>query len=195
MWSSRPPAASGRSTSIPAAEGADHFSDRSDLHQVSSLICAQLLFLESENRRRTSRSISTASAVVTAGLAVYDTMQYIRSRFHGVAWAWRLGRIAVADRRREGQALRVAEQPGDDPPAVGGAQGQATDIRDSGPRNSQDAGAAESDYVHHTGRNCRRSRPRWSATPYLSAEEARDFGLVDEVVASRPTSASDSPAP
>ena len=98
--------------------------------QVAALICAQLLFLESENPKKDiSFYINSPGGVVTSGLAIYDTMQYIRPRRgDGLHRPGRLDGLAAAGGRRQGQALRAAERRIMVHQPSGGAQGQATDI-------------------------------------------------------------------
>lgn len=162
--------------------------------QVSSLICAQLLFLESENPSKDiSFYINSPGGVVTAGLAVYDTMQYIRSPVSTVcvgmaASAGSLLLTAGAKGKRYAlpNSQVMIHQPS------GGAQGQATDIEIQAREILKTRARLNLLYVHHTGQELAAIEAKMERDTYLSASEARDFGLVDEVVESRPPSASDS---
>ncbi len=162
--------------------------------QVSALICAQLLFLESENPSKDiSFYINSPGGVVTAGLAVYDTMQYIRSPVSTVcvgmaASAGSLLLTAGAKGKRYAlpNSQVMIHQPS------GGAQGQATDIEIQAREILKTRARLNLIYVHHTGQDLAAIEAKMERDTYLSAEEARDFGLVDEVVESRPGSASDS---
>jgi ATP-dependent Clp protease, protease subunit len=164
--------------------------------QVSALICAQLLFLESENPSKDiSFYINSPGGVVTAGLAVYDTMQYIRSPVSTVcigmaASAGSLLLTAGAKGKRFAlpNSQVMIHQPS------GGAQGQATDIEIQAREILKTRARLNLIYVHHTGQDLAAIEAKMERDTYLSAEEARDFGLVDEVVDRRPGTASDASA-
>ena len=162
--------------------------------QVSALICAQLLFLESENPSKDiSFYINSPGGVVTAGLAVYDTMQYIRSPVSTVcvgmaASAGSLLLTAGAKGKRYAlpNSQVMIHQPS------GGAQGQATDIEIQAREILKTRARLNLIYVHHTGQALEAIEAKMERDTYLSAEEAREFGLVDEVVDRRPGSSFDS---
>ena len=164
--------------------------------QVSALICAQLLFQESENPSKDiSFYINIPGGVVTAGLAVYDTMQYIRSPVSTVcvgmaASAGSLLLTAGAKGKRYAlpNSQVMIHQPS------GGAQGQATDIEIQAREILKTRARLNLIYVHHTGQELAAIEAKMERDTYLSATEARDFGLVDEVVNSRPGTASDTSA-
>ena len=161
--------------------------------QVSALICAQLLFLESENPSKDiSFYINSPGGVVTAGLAVYDTMQYIRSPVSTVcvgmaASAGSLLLTAGAKGKRYAlpNSQVMIHQPS------GGAQGQATDIEIQAREILKTRARLNLIYVHHTGQELAAIEAKMERDTYLSASEARDFGLVDEVVDRRPGSAAE----
>src|SRR5580700_2249202 len=158
--------------------------------QVSALICAQLLFLESENPSKDiSFYINSPGGVVSAGLAIYDTMQYIRSPVSTVCigMAASMGSLLLsAGAKGKRYALPnsriMVHQPS------GGAQGQATDIEIQAKEILSLRRRLNEIYVRHTAQAIERKLERDS---YLSAEEARDFGLVDEVVENRPQTGDD----
>ena len=162
--------------------------------QVSALICAQLLYLESENPSKDiSFYINSPGGVVTAGLAVYDTMQYVRSPVSTVcvgmaASAGSLLLTAGAKGKRYclPNSQVMIHQPS------GGTQGQATDIEIQAREILKTRARLNLIYVHHTGQPLEAIEGKMERDTYLSAEEARDFGLVDEVVERRPGPASDS---
>ncbi len=162
--------------------------------QVASLICAQLLFLESENPSKDiSFYINSPGGVVTAGLAMYDTMQYIRSPVSTVcvgmaASAGSLLLTAGAKGKRYAlpNSQVMIHQPS------GGAQGQATDIEIQAREILKTRARLNLIYVHHTGQTLAEIESKMERDTYLSATEARDFGLVDEVVSSRPPSGAES---
>lgn len=158
--------------------------------QVAALVSAQLLFLESENPNKDiAFYINSPGGVVTAGLAMYDTMQYIRSPVSTVC----IGMAASA-----GSLLLTAGEKGKrfalpnsqvmiHQPS-GGAQGQATDIEIQAREILKTRARLNQIYVHHTGQTIEEIERKMERDTYLSAEEARDFGLIDEVVAKRPAS-------
>jgi ATP-dependent Clp protease protease subunit len=159
--------------------------------QAASLICAQLLFLESENPSKDiSFYINSPGGVVSAGLAIYDTMQYIRSPVSTVCvgMAASMGSLllcagAKGKRYALPNARIMVHQPS------GGAQGQATDIEIQAKEILSLRHRLNGIYVHHTGQSLEAIENRLERDSYMSAEEARDFGLVDEVVESRPVPA------
>ncbi|MSP04152.1 MAG: ATP-dependent Clp endopeptidase proteolytic subunit ClpP [Acetobacteraceae bacterium] len=158
--------------------------------QVSSLLCAQLLFLESENSTKDiSFYINSPGGVVSAGLAIYDTMQYIRCPVSTVCigQAASMGSLLLAagakgKRYALPNARVMVHQPS------GGAQGQATDIEIQAREILALRKRLNEIYVMHTGQPLDAIERKLERDSYMSAEEARDFGLVDEVVLSRPPS-------
>ena len=161
--------------------------------QVSSLICAQLLFLESENPAKDiAFYINSPGGVVSAGLAMYDTMQYIRSPVSTVCigQAASMGSLLLcAGAKGKRYALPnsriMVHQPS------GGAQGQATDIEIQAREILKLRQRLNEIYVKHTGQPIEAIEKKLDRDSYMSAEEARDFGLVDQVVEERPVPASE----
>jgi ATP-dependent Clp protease protease subunit len=159
--------------------------------QVSSLICAQLLFLESENPNKDiSFYINSPGGVVSAGLAIYDTMQYIRSPVSTVCigMAASMGSLlltagAKGKRYALPNARVMVHQPS------GGAQGQATDIEIQAREILELRKRLNQIYVRHTGQPVEAIEAKLERDSYMSAEEARDWGLIDQVVLERPTPA------
>ena len=159
--------------------------------QVSALMCAQLLFLESENPNKDiAFYINSPGGVVSAGLAIYDTMQYIRSPVSTVCigQAASMGSLLLAagakgKRFALPNARVMVHQPS------GGAQGQAADIEIQAREILLLRKRLNEIYHRHTGQPIAEIERRLERDTYMSAEEARDFGLVDEVVESRPTPA------
>jgi len=156
--------------------------------QVSSLICAQFLYLESDNpSKEISFYINSPGGVVSSGLAIYDTMQYIRSPVSTlcIGQAASMGSLLLAagakNRRFALPNSRImVHQPS------GGAQGQATDIEIQAREILALRKRLNEIYVRHTGQPIEAIERKLERDSYLSAEEARDFGLVDEVVEYRP---------
>ncbi len=156
--------------------------------EVSSLICAQLLFLESENPNKDiAFYINSPGGVVSSGLAIYDTMQYIRSPVSTVCigQAASMGSLLLAagapgKRFALPNARVMVHQPS------GGAQGQATDIEIQAREILKLRERLNLIYHKHTAQPVEAIERKLERDSYMSAEEARDFGLIDEVVASRP---------
>jgi ATP-dependent Clp protease protease subunit len=159
--------------------------------QVGSLICAQLLYLESDNPSKDiSFYINSPGGVVSSGLAIYDTMQYIRSPVSTVCigMAASMGSLlltagAKGKRYALPNARIMVHQPS------GGAQGQATDIEIQAREILTLRKRLNEIYVHHTGQSIDAIERKLERDSYMSAEEAMEFGLVDEVVTNRPVPA------
>lgn len=155
---------------------------------VASLICAQLLFLESENPNKDiAFYINSPGGLVTAGLAIYDTMQYIRPDVSTVSigQAASMGSLllaAGADGKRFAlpNARIMVHQPS------GGAQGQATDIEIQAREILSLRARLNSIYVKHTKQPLDVIESAVERDRFMSPEEAKEFGIVDEVVTSRP---------
>ena len=156
--------------------------------QVAASICAQLLFLESDNPSKDiSFYINSPGGVVSAGLAIYDTMQYIRSPVSTlcIGQAASMGSLllcagAAGKRYATPNARVMVHQPS------GGAQGQATDIEIQAKEILTLRKRLNEIYVRHTGQELSAIEAKLERDSYMSAEEARDFGLVDIVVENRP---------
>jgi ATP-dependent Clp protease protease subunit len=155
---------------------------------VSSLICAQLLFLESENPTKDiSFYINSPGGVVTAGLAIYDTMRYIRPNVSTVCigQAASMGSLLLcageAGKRYALPNSRImVHQPS------GGAQGQASDIEIQAREILKIRERLNLIYVEHTGKSLDEIEKALDRDSYLSSIEAKKFGLIDEVVDNRP---------
>lgn len=155
---------------------------------VSSLVCAQLLFLESENPTKDiSFYINSPGGVVSSGLAIYDTMQYIRSPVSTVCvgQAASMGSLLLAagakDKRYSLPHSRVmVHQPS------GGFQGQATDIEIHAREILALRARLNEIYVGHTGQSIEAIEEAMERDRFMSPEEAKEFGLIDEVVSTRP---------
>ena len=156
--------------------------------QVASLLCAQLLFLESENPNKDiAFYINSPGGVVTAGLAIYDTMQYIRAPVSTVCMgmAASMGSLLLtAGEKGKRFSLPtgriMVHQPS------GGAQGQATDIEIQAREILKTRQRLNEIYVKHTGQPIEEIEKKLERDTYMSAEEAQAFGLVDQVVEQRP---------
>ncbi len=156
--------------------------------QVSALICAQLLHLESVNpSKEISFYINSPGGVVSAGLAIYDTMQYIRSPVNTVCigQAASMGSLLLAagtkgKRVALPNARIMVHQPS------GGAQGQASDIEIQAKEILYLRTRLNGIYERHTGQTLEDIERKLERDSYMSAEEAREFGILDEVLQNRP---------
>jgi ATP-dependent Clp protease, protease subunit len=155
---------------------------------VASLICAQLLFLESENPNKDiAFYINSPGGIVTSGLAIYDTMQYIRSAVATVCigQAASMGSLllcagAKGKRISLPNARIMIHQPS------GGAQGQATDIEIQAREILQLRARLNEMYVKHTGQPLEVIAQAVERDKFMSPIEAKEFGLIDEVMTGRP---------
>src|ERR1700719_3718537 len=156
--------------------------------QVASLVCAQLLFLESENPNKDiAFYINSPGGVVSSGLAIYDTMQYIRSDVATVCvgLAASMGSLlltagAKGKRVALPNARVMVHQPS------GGAQGQATDIEIQAREILRMRAQLNEIYVKHTGQTIEVISAAVERDKFMSPIEAKEFGLIDEVMLSRP---------
>jgi ATP-dependent Clp protease protease subunit len=155
---------------------------------VSSLLVAQLLFLESENPNKDiAFYINSPGGVVTSGMAIYDCMQYIRSPVSTVCigQAASMGSLLLCagtkDKRFSLPNSRIMiHQPS------GGAQGQATDIEIQAREILALRARLNEIYVKHTGQPLEVISAAVERDKFLSPTEAKEFGLIDEVVVARP---------
>lgn len=155
---------------------------------VSTLVCAQLLFLESENPNKDiSFYINSPGGVVSSGLAMYDTMQYIKSPVSTVCigQACSMGSFLLmagdAGKRYALPNARIMiHQPS------GGAQGMASDIEIQAKEILRLKKHLTETYVKHTGQKFEVLEELMDRDSWLSAEESKKLGLVDHVVAERP---------
>jgi ATP-dependent Clp protease protease subunit len=155
---------------------------------MASLVCAQLLFLESENpSKEISLYINSPGGVVTSGLAMYDTMQYVRPDISTIcvglaASAGSLLLTAGAKGKRFSlpHSNIMIHQPS------GGFQGQATDIEIHAKEIIKTRDRLNRIYVKHTGQELKTIEDAMERDRFMTPIEAKEFGLVDEVIAERP---------
>jgi len=155
---------------------------------VASLVSAQLLFLESENPNKDiAMYINSPGGIVTSGLAIYDTMQYIRPAVSTVCigQAASMGSLllcagAKGKRYCLPNARVMIHQPS------GGFQGQASDIEIHAKEILAIRHRLNEIYVHHTGQDLKIIEDAMERDRFLSPTEAKEFGLIDEVAAKRP---------
>jgi ATP-dependent Clp protease protease subunit len=163
---------------------------------VSTLVCAQLLFLESENPKRDIYLyINSPGGVVTSGLAMYDTMQYIKPDVATVCigQACSMGSLLLAagaagKRYSLPNARIMVHQPS------GGAQGQATDIEIQAKEILSLRQRLNGIYVKHTGQKLKAIEEALERDNFMSAEDAKTFGIVDQIVDRQPFDTSDKKA-
>ncbi|MDQ7263359.1 ATP-dependent Clp protease proteolytic subunit [Paracoccus sp. PS-1] len=154
---------------------------------MATLISAQLLFLEAENPTKDiSMYINSPGGVVTAGLSIYDTMQYIKPR---------VSTLVVGQAASMGSLLLCAGQPGHrfslpnsrimvHQPS-GGFQGQATDILIHARETEKLKRRLNEIYVAHTGRTLEEVEEALERDRFMSPQEAKDWGLIDEILTAR----------
>jgi ATP-dependent Clp protease protease subunit len=155
---------------------------------LSSLVTAQLLFLEAENpTKEISIYINSPGGIVTSGLAMYDTMQYIRPK---------VATLCIGQAASMGSLLLTAGEKGmrfslpnsrimiHQP--SGGFQGQATDIEIHAKEILALRQRLNEIYVHHTGQDMETIENSMDRDNFMVPEQAKEFGLIDEVVETRP---------
>jgi len=155
---------------------------------MASLIVAQLLFLESENPKKDIwMYINSPGGVVTAGMAIHDTMKYIRPK---------VGTVCIGQAASMGSFLLAAGEPGmrialsnarimvHQP--SGGAQGMASDIEIQAKEILRIKRRLNDLYVKYTGKTLPEVEAAMDRDTFLEAEEAKEFGLVDQVFDRRP---------
>jgi ATP-dependent Clp protease, protease subunit len=163
---------------------------------ISSVVCAQLLYLEAENPKKDiSMYINSPGGVVTSGLAMYDTMEYIRPDVSTVCigQAASMGSLlltagAAGKRYCLPNAKIMIHQPS------GGFQGQASDIEIHAREILKTRARLNEIYVKHTGRKVEDIESGMERDNFMVPEEAKKFGLIDEVVDKRPLDAKEDDA-
>ncbi|WP_141454087.1 ATP-dependent Clp protease proteolytic subunit [Pseudoxanthomonas sp. z9] len=154
---------------------------------VSALVCAQLLFLEAENPDKPIHLyINSPGGLITAGLAMYDTMQYIKAPVHT---------LCMGTARSMGSFLLMAGEPGERKALanaslhvhqpLGGFQGQASDIFIHAEEMRKTKERIIRLYAEHCGRSYAEVERTLDRDHYMSAEEAREWGLIDRVLKHR----------
>ncbi len=160
---------------------------------VASLVTAQLLFLEAENPEKdVALYINSPGGIVTSGLAIYDTMQYVRPDVSTlcIGQAASMGSLLMAagtagKRYCLPNARIMVHQPS------GGFQGQATDIEIHAREILELRERLNQIYVRHTGQELEKIERSMERDTFMTADAAKDYGLVDAVVESRPAEAGD----
>ncbi len=157
---------------------------------MSALICAQLLYLEAENpAKEISMYINSPGGVVTAGLSIYDTMQYIRPKVSTlvIGQAASMGSLLLTAGEKGMRfslpnSRVMVHQPS------GGYQGQATDILIHARETEKLKRRLNEIYERHTGQTLAAVEAALERDNFMSAEDAKAWGLIDEILVSRSTS-------
>ena len=155
---------------------------------VSSVICAQFLFLESEDPKKDIfLYINSPGGVVSSGLAIYDTMQYIKPD---------VSTVCIGQAASMGSLLLAAGQKGKryclphsrvmTPQPSGGVQGQASDIEIHAKEILNLKKSLNKIYEKHTNQSLNTIEKMMDRDYFMNAEEAKKFGIVDKVVSERP---------
>jgi len=155
--------------------------------QMASLVCAQLLYLEADNpKKEIALYINSPGGVVTSGMAIYDTMQFIKPAVSTlcIGQAASMGSLLLCAGHKDMRfatpnARIMVHQPS------GGFQGQASDIE----RHAQDIiklkRRLNEIYVSHTGRDYDTVERTLDRDHFMTASEAKEFGIVDDVISTR----------
>ncbi|KAF1081967.1 MAG: ATP-dependent Clp protease proteolytic subunit ClpP [Candidatus Rifleibacterium amylolyticum] len=151
---------------------------------IADLVVAQLLFLESEDPEKDiSIYINSPGGVVTAGMAIYDTMQYIKPDVSTICMgqAASMGALLLAagakgKRYALPNSRIMIHQP------LGGAQGQASDIEIQAQEILRMKDMLNDILAHHTGQPLKRVKRDTDRDFFMSSKEAKEYGLIDEVV-------------
>ncbi|THB71844.1 MAG: ATP-dependent Clp endopeptidase proteolytic subunit ClpP [Desulfovibrio sp.] len=154
---------------------------------IATLVCAQLLFLESENPdKEINMYISSPGGVVTAGMAIYDTMQYISAP---------VATLCLGQAASMGALLLAAGAPGmryslpnsrimiHQP--SGGFQGQVTDIDIHAKENLRTKSRLNEILAQHTGKDLKKVTKDTERDFFMSAEDAKKYGIIDEILVTR----------
>ena len=155
---------------------------------MATLMCAQLLFLEAENpSKEISMYINSPGGVVTSGLAIYDTMQYIRPKVSTlvIGQAASMGSLLLCAgekgmRYSLPNSRIMVHQPS------GGYQGQATDIMIHARETEKLKRRLNEIYVKHTGQSLEAVEAALERDNFMDAEQAKAWGLIDEILEARP---------
>ncbi|MBP1685388.1 MAG: clpP [Deltaproteobacteria bacterium] len=159
--------------------------------EIANLVTAQLLFLESEDPERDIHFyINSPGGSITAGLAIYDTMQYIKPQVTTLCLgqaasmgAWLLAAGTTGKRYALPHARIMIHQP----LLMGGMQGQASDIDIQAREILRIREQLNNILVKHTGQSLKKIEKDTDRDLFLTSKQAMEYGLIDEVIATRPT--------
>jgi ATP-dependent Clp protease, protease subunit len=163
---------------------------------VATLVVAQLLFLEADNpKKEVSMYINSPGGVVTSGMAIYDTMQFVRTPVSTlcIGQAASMGSLLLAAGAKDlrfalPNARIMVHQPS------GGFQGQATDIMVHAQEILNLKKRLNEIYVKHTGQTLKKIEDALERDTFLTADMAKDFGIIDKVIDKRPEDTGGTPA-
>jgi len=156
--------------------------------QVASLIIAQLLFLEAENPEKDINIyINSPGGSITAGLAIYDTMQYVKPQVVTIALgqAASMAAILLAGGAKEKRFALPHSRVLLHQPLMSGLQGQATDIDIHARDLMRLRGRLNEILAHHTGQSVEKIHQDTERDFFLEAKEAAEYGVIDEIITSR----------
>ncbi len=155
--------------------------------EMASLICAQLLFLESENpEKEINMYINSPGGVVTAGLSIFDTMNYVSCDISTICMgqAASMGSLLLSSGTKGKRfilpnARVMVHQPS------GGAQGQATDIQIQAKEIQYLKDQLNKIYSNNTGQSVKTIQKALERDNFMNASQAKDFGIVDQIIEDR----------
>ncbi len=165
--------------------------------ELANLVIAQMLFLEAEDPDKDIfLYINSPGGSVTAGMAIYDTMQYVKPHISTICMgqAASMGALLLAagakgKRFALPHARIMIHQP------LGGVQGQATDIDIQAREILRVRDELNRIFVHHTGQSLERIHSDTDRDFFMTPDQAKDYGIVDEVISSKPTTRAVTEAP
>jgi len=154
---------------------------------VANLVIAQMLYLESEDPdREIFFYLNTPGGIVSAGLAIYDTMQYIRPSVHTICMgqAASMGALLLAagekgKRSALPNARIIIHQP------LGGSQGQASDIGIQAKEILRLKEALNAILARHTGQSLKKVETDTDRDYYMTSDQAKEYGIIDEIIVER----------
>ena len=157
--------------------------------ELANLVIAQMLFLEAEDPDKDIfLYINSPGGSVTAGMAIYDTMQYVKPKISTICMgqAASMGALLLAAGTKGKRfvlphARIMIHQP------LGGVQGQATDIDIQAKEILRVRDELNRIFVHHTGQSMEQIQRDTDRDFFMTPEHAREYGIVDEVISSKPT--------
>ena len=155
--------------------------------QVANLIVAQLLHLESDDPDKDiSLYINSPGGVVYSGLAIYDTMQFVHCDVQTICFgvAMSMGSLVLAGGTK-GKRMALPNCADPQPPALRRLRGPVERHRDPCPRDAGCAPRLEELYAHHTGQTVEQINEDMERDRFFTAEEAREYGLIDHVMTDR----------
>ncbi|MBI1833259.1 MAG: ATP-dependent Clp endopeptidase proteolytic subunit ClpP [Candidatus Andersenbacteria bacterium] len=151
---------------------------------IANLIIAQLIFLEHEDAKKDIKLyINSPGGVVTAGMAIYDTMQFIKPDVQTICMgmAASMGAVLLAGGAK-GKRMALTHADIMIHQVMGGAEGQATDIEISARHILKIKDRLNDVLAHHTGQPLKKVAKDTERDYYMTAEEAKEYGLIDKVI-------------